>query len=64
MNPVQEQLDAYNARDFERFLACYLADAIIANGAGDRLLSGEAQLREMYGTLFGNSHRSRPRSSR
>ena len=64
MNPVQEQLDAFNARDLERFLACYAADTIIANGAGDTLMAGEAQLREMYGTLFGNSHRSRPRSSR
>ncbi len=27
MDPVQEQLDAYNARDLERFLACYAPDA-------------------------------------
>ena len=55
MNPVQEQVDAYNARDVERFLACYAADVVITNGAGDTLMSGQAQLREMYSALFGNS---------
>jgi hypothetical protein len=34
MDPVQEQLDAYNARDLERFLACYHPDAVVEDSAG------------------------------
>ncbi|QJR37919.1 nuclear transport factor 2 family protein [Gemmatimonas groenlandica] len=55
MKPVQEQVDAYNARDLERFLACYATDVVIENAAGDRLVAGEAAMREMYGALFANS---------
>ena len=45
MDPVQEQLDAYNARDLERFLACYHPDAVVEGSAGARLMDGAAALR-------------------
>ena len=40
MDPVQAQLDAYNARDLERFLACYASEIVIEDGAGQRLAEG------------------------
>ena len=55
MDPVQEQLDAYNARDLERFLACYHPDAVVEDSAGARLMDGAAALRATYGALFANS---------
>lgn len=55
MDPVQEQLDAYNARDVERFVACYAADAVVEDAAGQRLMEGRGALRATYGALFANS---------
>ena len=55
MDPVQEQLDAYNARDLERFLACYGEDAVVEDAAGQRLMDGREALRATYGALFANS---------
>jgi hypothetical protein len=42
MDPVQEQFDAYNARDLERFQACYHPDAVVEDSAGARLMDGVA----------------------
>jgi hypothetical protein len=55
MDPVQEQLDAYNARDLERFLACYSSDAVLEDAGGRRLMEGREAMRAAYGTLFANS---------
>ena len=55
MDPVQEQLEAYNRRDLERFLACYAEDTIVENSAGERLMEGRDALRSTYGALFANS---------
>lgn len=52
MDPVQEQLDAYNARDLERFLACYAPDVVIEDGLGNCLMAGIDTLRLRYGELF------------
>ncbi|MBI5503040.1 MAG: amidohydrolase family protein [Deltaproteobacteria bacterium] len=50
---VQEQLDAYNARDLERFVATYAPDAVVLRlPAGEVLARGAEQLRETYGKLF------------
>ena len=59
MDPVQEQLDAYNARDLERFLACYDPQVIIEDAAGGRLMEGIEEMRAGYGALFANSPRLR-----
>jgi len=45
---VQEQLDAYNARDVERLLATYAEDAEQFNLHGERLAQGHAQMRERF----------------
>ena len=52
---VDAQVDAYFARDLERFVACYARDAVITNAAGDLLADGHAGIRRMYGDLFANS---------
>ncbi len=49
---IQEQVDAYNARDIERFLACYAADAVILNGDGGTLYQGHEAIRTGYTGLF------------
>jgi hypothetical protein len=52
MDPVQEQLEAYNARDLERFLTCYAEDVTIEDGAGNTLMQGHAEMRRRYGPMF------------
>src|SRR5205085_2086327 len=44
MDPVQQQLDAYNARDLEGFVACYAADAVVEDASGQALMSGDEAL--------------------
>src|SRR5213080_3369353 len=44
--PVTEQLDAYNARDLDRFVACYTDDVIVEDAAGNVLMRGADGLRE------------------
>ena len=55
MDPVQAQLDAYNARDVERFVACYSPDVVMEDGAGQVLLRGHDAMRGMYAQLFARS---------
>jgi hypothetical protein len=51
--PVQAQLDAYNAQDVERFVACYAEDADGFDLATGRLLfTGRAAMRTTYAALF------------
>lgn len=55
MDPVQEQLDAYNAHDLERFISCFAPDVVSENEAGTALLTGIENLRQKYASLFANS---------
>jgi len=52
---VDTQLDAYFARDLERFVACYTPSVLITNAAGQVLAEGHGAMREMYDGLFENS---------
>jgi hypothetical protein len=54
-DPVTEQLQAYNAGDLERFMACYTDDCVVDDGAGSRLLTGHAEMRPRYEALFKSS---------
>ena len=54
-DPVQAQLEAYNDRDLEAFLACYTDDCIVEDGAGNRLLTGKLEMRPRYQSLFAAS---------
>lgn len=55
MDPVQQQLDAYNARDLDAFLACYAPDVVVETAAGQRMMEGRDGMRAVYGPLFANS---------
>ena len=51
---VQAQLDAYNRRDLEGFLATYADDAILAKHPDQVTQTGKAQMRERYAKRFAN----------
>jgi hypothetical protein len=55
VSPVDEQLAAYNARDLERFLACYADDIVVETAGGDRVVAGMDAMRALYSQLFANS---------
>lgn len=55
IDAVVEQLDAYNARDVERFLACYASDAVVEDSGGVQLMSDREAMRAFYTTLFADS---------
>lgn len=52
MDPVEEQLLAYNAKDLERFIEAYSTDVVIEDGADNLLMRGHDQMRERYKALF------------
>ena len=49
---VDRVLDALNAHDVERFVACYAEDATIEDGYDRLVARGHAELRERYGPMF------------
>jgi hypothetical protein len=52
-DPVQAQVDAYNARDLERFLASYAPAAeIFSDAAAEPDFRGVAAIRARYARLF------------
>lgn len=53
--PVDAQLAAYNAHDVDAFMVCYALDCVIEDGAGERLMTGHAQMRPRYAALFASS---------
>ena len=55
MDPVEEQLAAYNARDVERFIAAYSPDAVVEDGEDNLLMKGHDQMRARYSALFAAS---------
>ena len=52
IDPVAEQLAAYNARDLERFTACFAPNVRAEDGRGRLLWRGHRQLRARYGPAF------------
>jgi hypothetical protein len=51
-DPVQAQVDAYNARDIDAFAAAYDADVVITDATGRAIMSGQDIIRDEYGALF------------
>ena len=51
-DPVDAQLEAYNGRDVEAFVACYAAGVLVEDGAGTPLMRGRDALRAEYGPFF------------
>ena len=46
--PVRAQLEAYNRRDLEAFLACYAPDCRMEDGAGAVLAADRDAMRPQY----------------
>ena len=54
-DPVERQLEAYNARDVDRFVACFTDDVVVEDGEGRRLLTGRAEFHASYAAMFAAS---------
>jgi uncharacterized protein (TIGR02246 family) len=52
---VDEQIEAYRAKDIERFLSCYADDASVVTFDGTAMFGSMEAIREQYGMLFANS---------
>ena len=50
--PIETQLEAYNARDVDRFMASYAPHVVIDDGAGTRLMTGHEEVRAAYADSF------------
>jgi len=50
--PVQEQLDAYNARDIDRFMLCWADDCQYFAFPSSLLANGAAQIRQRHVERF------------
>lgn len=52
VDPVEGQLEAYNARDVDRFAPFFAEDVIVEDAAGKRLMTGRAELHASYEKMF------------
>ncbi len=52
---IKTHLDAYNARDLNKFAACYAPEIVILDGQGNQIIKGLEVLRGFYGKLFDQS---------
>lgn len=52
---AQAQLDAYNARDLERFLEPYSDSVQVFNFPSQPRMSGKAAMRQVYGSFFASA---------
>ena len=50
--PVQKQLDAYNARDIDAFLAPYSDSVKVYNHPNRLIMSGKDEMRQRYASMF------------
>ncbi|MBX7195527.1 MAG: nuclear transport factor 2 family protein [Sandaracinaceae bacterium] len=51
-DPVEAQLEAYNARDVERFVLCFTDDVVVEDAKGTLLLAGRDAFRASYAAMF------------
>ena len=54
-NVVDAQIEAYRAKDIERFLSCYAADASVLLFDGRPMFADKHVMREQYEKLFADS---------
>ncbi len=52
---VQGQVEAFNARELDRFVSYYSADVVLEDGNGQVMAQGHNTLRALYGQLFAQS---------
>jgi len=53
--PVRRQLEAYNRRDTDAFVASFSQDCVVEDGAGNLLMRGRDAMRDSYGRMFAAS---------
>lgn len=54
---VQQQVNAYNARDIDAFTATFAPDVEVFDASGTRIAAGRDELRKMYAGFFENNPR-------
>jgi hypothetical protein len=52
MDAVEKQVEAFNARDLDAFVACYTREAVIEDADGGVQMSGREEIRKSYGEIF------------
>ncbi len=52
---IDAQIEAYQAKDVERFLSCYADDASVVLFDGTPMFADKQVMREQYGKLFADS---------
>ncbi len=52
---VEREVDAFNLRDVDLFVACYAESVVVEDGEGNVLMSGRGELRDSYGAMFEKS---------
>jgi hypothetical protein len=55
VDPVERQVDAYNAHDLDAFVGCYADNVIISDSRGAVLLAGRKAMLEEFSALFASS---------
>ena len=50
--PVEAQLQAYNNRDIEAYLACFSSDCVVENATGEVMMAGRDQMKAAYSKIF------------
>ena len=53
--PVDQQLEAFNDRDLDRFMDAFAGDTQVEDGDGTRIMSGAAEMRPFYEAMFSDS---------
>jgi len=54
-DPVERQVEAYNRRDIDAFLACYAPDTVVENATGTVVMRGDDETRVTFSELFRGS---------
>ncbi len=52
LDPVEAQLEAYNARDVSRFVPCFSEDVVVQDASGAVLLKGREAFAASFGAMF------------
>jgi hypothetical protein len=52
---VQALVDAVNARDLDRTVACFSANAVLQDDAGNAFAQGREAIRTLYAQIFAHS---------
>jgi len=63
-DPVKRQVDAYNRKDIDEFVACYSLHVVIEDATGAIVMRGHDAMRAAYSKLFRASPNYRRKSRR